>query len=310
MSGLVLAMLSTAACMLAVGPPSTKALIRLICCDIDGTLLTPDHKVTDHTRMVVLRAMSKVPFCPCTGRGRLGAYQALGALGRRLREVQPPGVFLNGLIVYGPGGELLRDMALEDEVSSEVVAFAAEHDDVSLIGFSGDRSLCARRCKWTRFLASAHDPDPEVLGSWQSILSEHRVNKLMLMGEPERMARLRPLLAERLGEAASLVCSGPPEMLEVLPAGASKGAGVQVMLDALGVCPSHVLAIGDAENDVGMLRLAGTSVAMGNAKEEVRRAADHVSAANDADGAAIAIDRHVLQPLGIALGSAYSAYCR
>jgi Cof subfamily protein (haloacid dehalogenase superfamily) len=292
-----------------VALPSAEALVRLICCDIDGTLLTPDHRVTDRTRRVVLRAMSEVTFCPCTGRGRVGAYQALGELGRRLHEVQPPGVFLNGLIVYGPGGQLLSDMALQNDVSAEVAAFAAEHSDISLIGFSGDRSLCASRSKWTQFLASAHDPDPEVLGPWRSILSEHRVNKLMLMGQPERMARLRPLLAERLGESASLVCSGPPEMLEVLPAGASKGAGVQVLLDALGVCASRVLAIGDAENDIGMLRLAGTSVAMGNAKEEVCRAAGYISAANDADGAALAIDQHVLQPLGIARGSAYSAYC-
>jgi Cof subfamily protein (haloacid dehalogenase superfamily) len=309
MSALVL-LTAAVGISVAVNAPSTETLIRLICCDIDGTLLTPDHKVTDHTRRVVLRAMSEVTFCPCTGRGRVGAYQALGALGRRLREVQPPGVFLNGLIVHGPGGQLLHDVALEDDVSSEVAAFVAEHDDVSLIGFSGDRSFCASRCKWTRYLAAAHDPDPEVLGSWSSILSEHRINKLMLMGEPEKMAQLRPLLAERLGDAASLVCSGPPQMLEVLPAGASKGAGVRVLLDALGVCPSRVLAIGDAENDLGMLRLAGTSVAMGNANEEVRAAAGHVSAANDADGAALAIDYHVLQPLGIARGSAYSAYCK
>jgi len=44
-------------------------------------------------------------------------------------------------------------------------------------------------------------------------------------------------------------------------------------------------------------------------REEVRAAAHHVSAANDADGAALAIDRHVLLPRGIARGAAYTAYC-
>eukprot|EP00967_Tisochrysis_lutea_P060553 scaffold77462_cov41-Tisochrysis_lutea.AAC.1 len=247
--------------------------------------------------------MEEVQFCPCTGRGRVGAYQALGSLGQRMKEEQTPGVFLNGLIVYGPDAELLSDIALEDDISREVASFAADHG-VSLVGFSGDRSLCASRCKWTSFLASAHDPDPEVLGPWRSIIANHRVNKLMLLDDAERMSELRPLLAERLGGVASLVCSGPPEMLEVLPFGASKGTGVELMLSAMNVCPSQVLAIGDAENDLDMLRLAGISVAMGNAKAEVQAAADYVSAANHENGAAIAIDRHVLQPRGVSLALA------
>jgi len=196
-----------------VAPPTD--LVRLIACDIDGTLLTPAHTVTARTERTVLRAMSEVAFVPCTGRGRLGAYQALGSLGRRLAEAQPPGVYLNGLITYLEGGKLLSAIALERDVGAEVAAFAAEHG-ITLVGFSGDRSLCESRSPWTSWLAAAHDPDPEEVGPWRSILMEHRVNKLMLLGEKERMAELRPLLAARLGaDGASLVCSGPPEMLEV-----------------------------------------------------------------------------------------------
>ena len=56
----------------------------------------------------------------------------------------------------------------------------------------------------------------------------------------------------------------------MLPQGASKGDGLRRLLERLGVEPGAVLACGDGENDVEMLRLAGTSVAMGNAGAPVR----------------------------------------
>lgn len=55
----------------------------------------------------------------------------------------------------------------------------------------------------------------------------------------------------------------------MLPLGASKGAGLQRLLGQLGVDPSHVLAMGDGENDVEMFHLVGTSVAVGNAVQQV-----------------------------------------
>ena len=90
-----------------------------------------------------------------------------------------------------------------------------------------------------------------------------------------------------------------PTMLEVLPPGGSKGAGVAALLDRLGVDPSTMMALGDAENDLGMLELAGLSVAMGQAPERVQAAADHVTASNAEgdDGAADALERLFLDAL-------------
>lgn len=59
----------------------------------------------------------------------------------------------------------------------------------------------------------------------------------------------------------------------------------------LGVGPTQVLALGDSENDIPMLRIAGFGVAMGGAPEGVRTAADAVTATNEGDGAAQAIER-------------------
>lgn len=82
----------------------------------------------------------------------------------------------------------------------------------------------------------------------------------------------------------------------MLPRGGNKGVGVATLLDRLGVRPEEIMAIGDAENDIGMLELAGVAVAMGQASEAVKAVASHVTASNadGEDGAAVALERLIL----------------
>ena len=67
-------------------------------------------------------------------------------------------------------------------------------------------------------------------------------------------------------------------------------------MERLGVDPAHVMAMGDGENDIEMLQLAGLGVAMGNAGPKLKAVADVVVATNDQDGVAEAIQKFVLQP--------------
>ncbi|HEY7974621.1 MAG TPA: HAD family hydrolase, partial [Ktedonobacterales bacterium] len=82
--------------------------------------------------------------------------------------------------------------------------------------------------------------------------------------------------------------------LTVFSPDASKGASLRWLAQRLGIPMDQTMAIGDGVNDVSMLREAGLGVAMGNAAPEVRQAADAVTAAFDEDGAALAIERYVL----------------
>ena len=266
---------------------------KLICSDVDGTLLTPAHTVSERTVSTVLRAMDRVPFCACTGRGRAGAYRALGPIGDRLLREGAAGVFLNGLLVYGPGGEeLIFEQRLPMEVVLDVADFAAEQKG-SLTAFSGDRILCNKRDQYTDILVAYRDPTPIAAGPWQRIAADEPVNKLIILAPRERVLELRPLLAARLGDSASIT-QAVPEMLEVLPRGGSKGTGVRALLERTGIAAADMMAMGDAENDIGMLELAGLSVAMGNAADAVKAIAQHVTATNVEDGAADAIEKHFL----------------
>ncbi|WP_110589892.1 HAD hydrolase family protein [Microbacterium suaedae] len=102
----------------------------------------------------------------------------------------------------------------------------------------------------------------------------------------------------RLGDEFSVITGTMPGLGtaggEISPAGVTKGSTMQMVLRELALPAAAALAIGDNNNDLDMLRLAGTGIAMGNATEEAREAADEATTAVDADGIWNAFARHGL----------------
>ena len=124
---------------------------------------------------------------------------------------------------------------------------------------------------------------------------KRQVQKLLLMAETaEEIDAARPRWEALFGSRAE-VTQAVPNMLEILPLGNDKARGVRTLLTHLDVDVSRVVAVGDGENDLGMLRLVGRGVAMGNAGAKVKAAArETLVATNDEDGVAEAIQRFVL----------------
>ena len=82
--------------------------------------------------------------------------------------------------------------------------------------------------------------------------------------------------------------------LEINALGATKGEGILRLAKHLGIDPEATMGFGDGENDLSMMQKAGLGVAMANGEEIVKQAADHVTAHNDEDGVALAIEKFVL----------------
>jgi hypothetical protein len=121
-------------------------------------------------------------------------------------------------------------------------------------------------------------------------------SKLLSAGTPEQVAGIVQALRERFAGLAEIVVS-KPYFIEILPAGADKGEALSWVADIRGVPRSDVMAIGDAGNDVGMLRWAGVGCAPADARPEAIAAARHVSPLpHDAEAVADLIDRLALLP--------------
>jgi HAD superfamily hydrolase (TIGR01484 family) len=113
----------------------------------------------------------------------------------------------------------------------------------------------------------------------------------VIIRDPEATAEDFVATAERLGLHGTNYVVGWTAWLDLSPVGVHKASGLEEVCRRLGVDRSDVLAIGDGRNDVEMLRWAGRGVAMGQAVEEVRAAADDVTGTVHDDGVALELAR-------------------
>lgn len=117
-----------------------------------------------------------------------------------------------------------------------------------------------------------------------------RVSRVIIR-DPEATADDFVALAARLGLHGTDYVVGWTAWLDLSPVGVSKASGLALVADKLGVAQADVLAIGDGRNDIEMLRWAGRGVAMGQAVEEVRQAADAVTETVYDDGVVVELSR-------------------
>jgi Cof subfamily protein (haloacid dehalogenase superfamily) len=276
--------------------------IRAIACDIDGTLLSSEHGLHPRTRKAVKRAAEAAAssteplqhFFPATGKSRAGALASLGTeISSILSKV--PGVFCQGLYCVDAQGNVVFERKLTRE-QVDVVEQLAQHYGVSLIAYDGD-NLFATESSDPKHLAEVSEkwgePRPTVLESFENY--EPGFHKVLLMDDDTEKIHsiIRPPLEGLASAYEAEVTQSVPTMLEVLPKGCSKAQGVQELCKLLGIDPStQLLAMGDAENDIGMLRLAAIGVAIGNSLPMVKGVADIVvRETNDEGGAGVAIER-------------------
>ena len=110
-------------------------------------------------------------------------------------------------------------------------------------------------------------------------------NKVLLSGAPERMKEVEKIMAKQFGDRLNVFRSDPC-FVELLPKYVDKGVAVEKLVKYLDISRNKVICVGDSYNDLPMLRYAGMGVAMGNAQNEVKEAADYVTSSNDEGGVA------------------------
>lgn len=263
--------------------------IKLIAVDLDGTLLDSKHELSPRTEAALKAAIDKgVQVVLATGKTRASAQPIIDRLG-----LKSPGIFLQGLAVYESDGTLRYQQTLDAALVRQVITFAEDRGFV-VVAYAGGRILMRADNAVSETLTAYGEPMPEAIGPIQNIADDMPLNKLVLFGDPKRIKALRWQLSMQLNGSATLTQAQVPSMVEVLPPGASKGTTLKRLLKDMGIAPENVLALGDGENDIAMLEVAGIGVAVGNADEKLKAAADHVVATNDAGGVAEAIVRFVL----------------
>ena len=264
----------------------------LLVSDIDGTLteLTeiPQNNIEAINRFIALGGT----FTLCTGRPKCALAEILPQL-----KVTAPIITINGGYIYSPqddtvlfGAELpesVRDFVFALlERFAQVGAMLVEPDNYWVIRW-GDESIegvAQRRDMYMREGCCRMYSEEEGPKRW---------HKVVLIVPPEQIPTVRAYVEEQNPQGFYPVQSDA-FYLELVPQGISKGRGLMALAERLGLALDEVMAVGDSGNDLTMLEAAGLGVAMGNATEEIKQAADVITADNNHDGVAEAIEKYVL----------------
>jgi Cof subfamily protein (haloacid dehalogenase superfamily) len=265
--------------------------IKLIAIDLDGTLLNSDHKMTEGNQTALKAAMAQgVKVVLATGKTRHSATTLIERLG-----LDTPGIYVQGLVISYPDGTERHLGTLDPAFLRRLVTFVEERGFIPMM-YSGRRLIARHETIEAAELTQQYDePLPEFVGPLQNMLDDLPINKVMFAGNGAKaITALRWQLAQMLDGKGRLV-QALPEALELLPIGASKGTALRLLLKDLGIEPGEVLAIGDGENDIEMIQMAGVGVAMGNASEKLKAVANAIVTDNDHDGVAEAVYQFVIK---------------
>ena len=269
---------------------SSKRDIRLVVIDIDGTLLNGDHVVAPRVEAAIKAAMKQgVKIVIATGKTRTAGLPIIEQFG-----LTTPGIYVQGLVVYNADGAITHQLTLDPAFARQVITFVQERG-FGIAAYAEGRIIAPQHYKALQDeLTMRHEVAPDVVGPLQNLLGSVKLNKLIVWGEARAITGLRWLLNHQIGSTGRVLQPGIPETIEIMPPGGSKGWALKQILKDLKIDTANVLAIGDGENDIEMIKLAGIGVAMGQANQQVKDAADYVVASNVDDGVAEALERFVL----------------
>jgi len=263
--------------------------ISLVVSDVDGTLVTHDKVLTPRTIAAVEQLHARgIGFSICSSRPPFGMRMLI----EPLRIALPFGGYNAGSIVE-PDLTILEQKLIPRDAAREAVAVFREHH-IDCWLFVGNEWLIvnpkgAHVAHETRTVQTP----PTVVPAFTDA---HLAGAGKIVGpsdDHDLIARVTAFLKETLAGRANAARS-QPYYCDVIPSGINKGRLVALLAERLRVPREEILVLGDMENDLEMFRVAGFAVAMGNAADAVKRAAQAVTLSNDEDGVAAAIERYVL----------------
>ena len=267
----------------SVDKPSS---IALVISDIDGTLITSNHEVTEATKTAAEKLYVRgIELSLASSRPPRSIVPLADSL-----KLRGPFAAFNGALVVKRDGEVLARSVLTPETIARVKAIADQ--------FGIGVWLYDENDWWAPWRDSFVDREehtsgfsPRIEGYDERITRE--ANKLTVVGKPELVAQAEQQVLTQLADQVA-ASKSKPRFLDVTSYGIHKGTVVVRLAGLLQIPTERVAVIGDGPNDVEMFRQAGVSIAMGQGVDEVKDAATYLTTSNDDEGWARGIEQYVL----------------
>lgn len=268
-------------------------MIKLIAIDLDDTLLNTERHVSPRNREAIRAARERgVMVTLATGR----MYQSALPYALELGLDVPLITYQGALIKTALTGEELLHHPIPLDVAQTIIRLV-EDSPVQLNLYVDDELYVSELTERGQAYADRVRVPIHPVGRLSTWLKQ-APTKIVIVHDPEAIAGICAEIQARLGDRVRLTCSWP-HFLEISHPDASKGQALAFFSQRYGISPAKMMACGDGENDLDMIRYAGLGVVMGNGQERAKQVADYVTKTNDEDGVAEAIERFVLNPSSV-----------
>ena len=266
-------------------------MIKLVAIDMDGTLLNSKKELSEETKQYFKNFHNKgtdTLLVLCTGRPESGIRPYLKDLG--YLEENHYIISQNGANIYeSQTGKRVMDAFVDSAAIQKWIELGNKHGiSVMGAGVGYYYSFDEEPTEWMEFDVKI------VSGKLKRITTEESLStdfyKLLLLGDEEQLNEFETIIPQEWRNEFYVVRS-QKYLVEVLKKGVNKAYGLEKLAKELNIQPSEIAAIGDAANDIEMLKYAGLAIAMGNASEEVKAVSDIVTDTNENNGVIKAIDQ-------------------
>ena len=260
-----------------------KMDIKLIALDLDGTLITETTGISDQDKAAVKRAQDAgIHVCLASGR-------AFNALRPFYDELGLKGITISsgGANIQDADWNVLYEQTLDPVMAAEVMRFAYESGYYAQAYVNGDyfyftESPFTELYKTRTGTIGVLDPE---LPNKDTLHS----TKILMIHHPEEAEKILSIVKKRFPKLS--VKRSFLDFIEINDPECSKGHAMKEVEKLLGIKPEEVMAIGDSEIDISMIEYAGIGIAMENADEAVKQAADYITAHVRESGVAQAIEK-------------------
>jgi Cof subfamily protein (haloacid dehalogenase superfamily) len=261
--------------------------IRAVLADVDGTLVTQEKALTDRAVAAVAQLREAgIEFAVTSGRPPRGMSMLVAPL-----ALSTPISAFNGGVIVRPDMTVIEQKTIADDAAKAVIELL-EHSGLDVWLYSGaDWLVRKRNAPHVDKEAATVRFGPTVVDGYEDV---RQIAKIVgVSDDHELVSSTTERVREQCGDRVSAAPS-QPYYLDVTHPKANKGEVVSYLAKDLDIPAEQFATIGDMPNDILMFARSGLSIAMGNAGSEVHRAARHVTASNEQEGFAKAMERFVL----------------
>lgn len=264
---------------------------KLVVLDLDGTLTNSEKKLPKENYEALMRLQKKgVRVALASGRPTYGIQHLAQEL--QLKDYNGYIMAYNGgFVIDCKSGKAMSRNILPRELFAQLREASKEYDAAIITYDDANDTILTETegNKWIEHEAWLNNQMRLEVVENIDKAAPNELPKCLMVGEPEHMAKIEPLMQKRFPQLA--IYRSSPFFLEIVPQGVDKAKSIDNLRKMIDIEVSEIAAFGDGYNDISMVEYAGIGVAMANGCDEIKKVANFISLTNDEAGVAYAIDK-------------------